>query len=51
MPTLDFSRSFLEAQLPVSKLSKESYDERRSNQGQTLTRLGKWWGWADRSVG
>jgi len=42
--SLDFSRSFLEAQLPVSKLSKECYKERKSNYSQTLTGLGKWWG-------
>ncbi|MCE8425330.1 MAG: DUF1156 domain-containing protein [Candidatus Methanoperedens sp.] len=37
-------RSFIETQFPVSKLSKESYKERKSAQGQTLTQLGKWWG-------
>lgn len=37
-------RVFLEVQLPVSKLSKESYKERKANSGQTLTGLGKWWG-------
>jgi len=31
-------------QLPVSKLSKESYTERKAVAGQTLTSLGKWWG-------
>jgi len=36
--------SFIETQFPVSKLSKESYKERKSAQGQTLTQLGKWWG-------
>ncbi|HAS91820.1 MAG TPA: DNA methylase [Clostridiales bacterium] len=41
---LDFSRSFIEVQFPVSKVSKESYKERMSNLGQTLTGLGKWWG-------
>jgi putative DNA methylase len=35
---------FMEAQFPVSKLSKESYTERKSVAGQTLTALGKWWG-------
>jgi len=44
MPKLDYSRRFLEAQLPVSKLSKECYKERKSNYSQTLTGLGKWWG-------
>lgn len=44
MPALDFSRSFLEAQLPVSKLSKECYKERKAISSQTLTGLGKWWG-------
>ena len=37
-------RVFLEVQLPVSKLSKESYTERKAVAGQTLTSLGKWWG-------
>jgi len=37
-------RSFIEVQFPVSKLSKESYRERKSVAGQTLTALGKWWG-------
>ena len=36
--------SFIEAQFPVSKISKESYKERMANNGQTLTGLGKWWG-------
>jgi putative DNA methylase len=36
--------SFIETQFPVSKLSKESYKERKSNYSQTLTGLGKWWG-------
>jgi len=34
---------FMETQFPVSKLSKESYRERKSPT-QTLTSLGKWWG-------
>jgi putative DNA methylase len=38
------NKSFIEAQFPVSKLSKESYKERKSNNSQTLTGLGKWWG-------
>src|SRR5215210_2916070 len=37
-------RSFIEVQFPVSKLSKESYNERKAVAGQTLTALGKWWG-------
>jgi adenine-specific DNA methylase len=37
-------RSFMEVQFPVSKLSKESYKERKATNGQTLTGLGKWWG-------
>lgn len=41
---LDYSRSFIETQFPVSKVSKESYKERKANLGQTLTGLGKWWG-------
>lgn len=36
--------SFIERQFPVSKISKESYKERKANLGQTLTGLGKWWG-------
>ena len=36
--------SFIERQFPVSKLSKESYKERKAVQSQTLTGLGKWWG-------
>ena len=38
------ARSFIEVQFPVSKLSKESYKERKAVAGQTLTGLGKWWG-------
>ncbi|MGH2534502.1 MAG: anti-phage-associated DUF1156 domain-containing protein [Thermomicrobiales bacterium] len=37
-------RAFIEVQFPVSKLSKESYKERKAAAGQTLTALGKWWG-------
>ena len=36
--------SFIEVQFPVSRVSKESYKERKANLGQTLTGLGKWWG-------
>lgn len=36
--------TFIETQFPVSKLSKESYKERKAVAGQTLTGLGKWWG-------
>ncbi len=36
--------SFIEVQFPVSKLSKESYNERKAVAGQTLTAVGKWWG-------
>ncbi|MDH6088207.1 anti-phage-associated DUF1156 domain-containing protein [Umezakia ovalisporum] len=35
---------FIETQFPVSKVSKESYKERKANYSQTLTGLGKWWG-------
>ena len=38
------TKSFIETQFPVSKLSKESYKERKAGSGQTLTGLGKWWG-------
>lgn len=37
-------KAFIEAQFPVSKVSKESYKERKAVQSQTLTGLGKWWG-------
>lgn len=36
--------AFIETQFPISRLSAESYKERKANNGQTLTRLGKWWG-------
>nr|WP_207636698.1 anti-phage-associated DUF1156 domain-containing protein [Desulfurispora thermophila] len=39
-----FDKSFIEDQFPVSKVSKESYKERKAVQSQTLTGLGKWWG-------
>jgi putative DNA methylase len=38
------NKSFIEVQFPVSKVSKESYKERKANNSQTLTGLGKWWG-------
>lgn len=38
------SKSFIETQFPVSKISKESYKERKAGASQTLTGLGKWWG-------
>lgn len=41
---LAHSPAFIERQFPVSKLSKESYKERKAGAGQTLTGLGKWWG-------
>jgi len=41
---LNYSKSFIEVQFPVSRVSKESYKERKANLGQTLTGLGKWWG-------
>ena len=37
-------KSFIETQFPISKLSKESYKERKARASQTLTGLGKWWG-------
>ncbi|MCP4112153.1 MAG: DUF1156 domain-containing protein [Desulfobacteraceae bacterium] len=36
--------SFIELQFPVSRVSKESYKERKAGNSQTLTGLGKWWG-------
>ena len=44
MLTENALKSFIEVQFPVSKLSKESYTERKSNKSQTLTGLGRWWG-------
>lgn len=41
---VDYTKSFIEVQFPVSKISKESYKERKAGVGQTLTGLGKWWG-------
>ncbi|WP_020565135.1 anti-phage-associated DUF1156 domain-containing protein [Methylosarcina fibrata] len=42
MPQTD--KTFIETQFPVSLISKESYKERKANNSQTLTGLGKWWG-------
>lgn len=36
--------TFIETQFPIARLSAESYKERKANNGQTLNRLGKWWG-------
>ncbi len=36
--------TFIETQFPIARLSGESYKERKANNGQTLTRLWKWWG-------
>ena len=36
--------AFIETQFPIARLSAESYKERRANNSQTLTRLGKWGG-------
>ncbi len=41
---MNYNKSFIEMQFPVSKVSKESYKERKAGSGQTLTGLGKWWG-------
>ncbi|MFS0598605.1 anti-phage-associated DUF1156 domain-containing protein [Peribacillus frigoritolerans] len=41
---LNYETSFIETQFPVSRLSKESYKERKAGSSQTLTGLGKWWG-------
>jgi adenine-specific DNA methylase len=37
-------RPFIETQFPLARLSMESYKERKTNPGQTLNGLGKWWG-------
>ncbi len=44
VPDIIADPCFLETQFPVSKMSKESYTERKAVAGQTLTGLGKWWG-------
>ncbi len=44
VPPLANAPTFIETQFPVSRLSKESYKERKANYSQTLTGLGKWWG-------
>ncbi len=36
--------AFIETQFPIARLSAEAYKERKANVGQTLTRIGKWWG-------
>lgn len=36
--------AFIETQFPIARLSAEAYKERRANNSQTLTGLGKWWG-------
>ena len=41
---MEHEKSFIEVQFPVSKISKESYKERKAGSNQTLTGLGKWWG-------
>ena len=41
---MGYEKSFIEVQFPVSKVSKESYKERKAGSNQTLTGLGKWWG-------
>lgn len=43
-PALAHAPCFIETQFPVAKVSMESYAERRANQGQSITSLGKWWG-------
>src|SRR5688572_18470008 len=40
---LTLAPAFIETQFPVSRLSKESYKERKANYSQMLTGLGKWW--------
>ncbi|MDQ3000074.1 MAG: DUF1156 domain-containing protein [Fibrobacterota bacterium] len=42
--SISSTRTFIEAQFPIARLSAEAYKERKANNGQTLTRLGKWWG-------
>src|SRR5688572_14706501 len=44
MDSLPTMPMFIETQFPIARLSAEAYKERKANNGQTLTRLGKWWG-------
>jgi len=45
MSTLNYkAKRFIEEQFPISRLSRESYAERKAGTGQTLTGIGKWWG-------
>lgn len=37
-------QTFIETQFPITRLSAESYKERKAGASQTLTGLGKWWG-------
>lgn len=34
----------IETQFPIARLSAQACKEREANNGQALTRLGKWWG-------
>ena len=36
--------AFIETQFPITRLSAESYKERKGASSQTLPKLGKWWG-------
>lgn len=37
-------KAFIETQFPIARLSAESFNERDAKNGQTLPRLGRWWG-------
>jgi putative DNA methylase len=37
-------QTFIETQFPIARLSAEAYKERKANNSQTLTKIGKWWG-------
>ncbi|MFN6134167.1 MAG: DUF1156 domain-containing protein [Synechococcaceae cyanobacterium] len=37
-------KAFIETQFPIARLSAGSFNERDAKNGQTLPRLGRWWG-------
>lgn len=37
-------KAFIETQFPIARLSAEAFNERDAKNGQTLPRLGRWWG-------
>lgn len=43
LPVRKDAHSFIEMQFPVSRISAETYKERKAGSGQTLTSLGSYW--------